>query len=146
MSAFGARALKDLAVPAGKRGVGEPSHDALAARAEVLQRPAVARLISLPDDERFALNRIRLVEGRLPDPGRRDEVVALRTFIDAAHVRLGQRLTAVIAGRAFSFTIVGAANIDMPFHAAIRRKISSGSNEPDSGTTLIPMRATCAIM
>lgn len=74
-----------------------------------LTRPATARLISLPDDERTALNRIRLTQGRLPDPARTDEVVALKTFMEAAHVRMGQRLTAVIGGRAFSFTIVGAA-------------------------------------
>lgn len=74
-----------------------------------LARPAVARLISLPVDERRALNRIRLVAGRKPDPNRTDEVVALKTFMDAANVELGQELTAIIGGRAFRFTIVGAA-------------------------------------
>lgn len=74
-----------------------------------LTRPATASLISLPQDEARALNRIRLTEGRMPDPGRRDEVVALRTFLQAADVRLGQRLTAVIRGRAVTFTVVGAA-------------------------------------
>ncbi|MFZ5719728.1 MAG: FtsX-like permease family protein [Pseudomonadota bacterium] len=74
-----------------------------------LTRPATASLISLPEDEGRALNRIRLTEGRLPDPGRRDEVIALRTFLEAADVRLGQRLTAVIRGRSFTFTVVGAA-------------------------------------
>lgn len=73
-----------------------------------LSRPATARLISLPQDPDRALDRLSLVQGRMPDPGRRDEVVALRTFLEAAHVRLGDRLTAVIAGRAFTFTIVGA--------------------------------------
>ncbi len=33
--------------------------------------------------------------------------MALKTFLDAAHVRLGDRLTAVIAGRALSFRVVG---------------------------------------
>ena len=74
-----------------------------------LARPALARLISLPVDESSGLNRIQLVRGRMPDPARDDEVVALQTFQEAAHVRLGQRLTAVIGGRAFSFTVVGAA-------------------------------------
>ena len=35
------------------------------------------------------------------------------------------------------FTMVGAANIEMRGQAANRRKISSGSKPPDSGTTLI---------
>lgn len=74
-----------------------------------LSRPATARLVSLPDDDRIALNRVRLVAGRMPDPRRVDEAVALRTFMEAAGVRLGDRLTAVIEGRAFTFTVVGAA-------------------------------------
>jgi putative ABC transport system permease protein len=74
-----------------------------------LTRPATARMVSLPEREDGALNRIRLTSGRLPDPRRVDEAVALKTFLDAAHVRLGDRLTAVVGGRAFTFTIVGAA-------------------------------------
>ena len=42
--------------------------------------------------------------------------------------------------------MVGAANIDMRGQCANSAKISSGSKLPDSGTTLIPSRATCAIM
>ncbi|MFC3069391.1 ABC transporter permease [Phenylobacterium soli] len=74
-----------------------------------LTRPATARLISLPTAEEHALNRLRLTEGRLPDPGRTDEVVALKTFLEAAHLKLGDRLNAVIGGRAYAFTVVGAA-------------------------------------
>lgn len=74
-----------------------------------LARPAVARLVSLPDRERHGLNRIWLMRGRLPDPSRTDEAVALASFIEAAHVGLGQKLTAVIGGRQATFTIVGAA-------------------------------------
>ncbi|WP_293681782.1 hypothetical protein [uncultured Phenylobacterium sp.] len=73
-----------------------------------LSRPAVARLISLPDGEGRALNRIRLTRGRMPDPRRTDEAVALKTFMEAADVQLGDRLTAVVEGRAFTFTVVGA--------------------------------------
>jgi putative ABC transport system permease protein len=64
-----------------------------------LLRPATARLISLPDDDRRALNRIVVVAGRLPDPDRSDEAVALKTFLDAAHVSLGERLSMVIDAR-----------------------------------------------
>lgn len=74
-----------------------------------LVRPATARLIALPDDARRALNAIRLTAGRMPDPARTDEVVALKTFLEAAHVRLGQRLSIVVGGRSLSFVVVGAA-------------------------------------
>lgn len=73
-----------------------------------LTRPATVRLISLPAEDALALNRMRLAQGRSPDPARRDEVVALKTFLDAAHVKLGDRLSAVIGGRSFTFTVVGA--------------------------------------
>lgn len=74
-----------------------------------LTRPATARLVSLPQDEARALNGIRLMQGRLPHPDRVDEAVALKTFLEAANVRVGDRLTAVVGGRALTFTIVGAA-------------------------------------
>lgn len=74
-----------------------------------LTRPATARLVSLPGDELAGLNQIRLVRGRLPGAGRADEVVALDTFMQAADLRLGQRLQTVIGGQARSFVIVGAA-------------------------------------
>lgn len=72
-----------------------------------LARPAIARLISLPEGE--GLNLLILSAGRLPDPTRTDEVVALKSFLEAAQVDLGQQLTAVIGGRAVTFTVVGAA-------------------------------------
>jgi putative ABC transport system permease protein len=74
-----------------------------------LARPAIARLISLPDDPQRCLNCVRIVRGRLPAPGQADEAVALNSFLDAARVRLGDRLTATLNGRATTFTIVGAA-------------------------------------
>jgi len=74
-----------------------------------LLRPATALLISLPDDDRRALNRIVVIAGRLPDPNRSDEAVALKTFLDAAHVSLGEQLSMVINEHRLTFTIVGAA-------------------------------------
>ena len=74
-----------------------------------LARPAIARLISLPDDPARCLNCLRLVRGRLPAPGQTGEAVALNSFLEAAGVRLGDRLTATLNGRATTFTIVGAA-------------------------------------
>jgi len=74
-----------------------------------LLRPATVRLISLPGDDRRALNRIVVVAGRLPEPNRSDEAVALQTFLDAAHVSLGERLSIVVDGHRLTFTIIGAA-------------------------------------
>ncbi|HJV43078.1 ABC transporter permease [Caulobacter sp.] len=73
-----------------------------------LQRPATARLISLPDDPAASLNRVRLMRGRMPDPTRIGEAVALGTFLDAAGIRLGEPLKATINGREIRLVIVGA--------------------------------------
>lgn len=53
-------------------------------RAPRLTRPATAQLISLPDDLRQALNRLVLIQGRPPEPGRTDEALAPKTCLDAA--------------------------------------------------------------
>lgn len=74
-----------------------------------LMRPATAQLISLPDSPRQALNRLVLIEGRYPEPGRTDEALALKTFLDAARIDLGDRVTMVIGGRQVTFKVVGAA-------------------------------------
>jgi len=74
-----------------------------------LLRPATVRLIAMPNDDRRALNRTVLIAGRLPDPARVDEAVALKTFLDAAHISLGDRLSLVLNGHRLTFTIVGSA-------------------------------------
>lgn len=74
-----------------------------------LLRPATARLIALPDDDARALNRIVMTRGRMPDPNRTDEAVGLKTFLDAARVRLGDRLTMIVDGREFTVRVVGSA-------------------------------------
>jgi putative ABC transport system permease protein len=71
-----------------------------------LDRPAHATLIALPDQDAYALNRVVVVAGRMPE--RPNEAVALKAFLDAAHVSLGQRLTATVNGRQVSLAIVGA--------------------------------------
>jgi putative ABC transport system permease protein len=88
--------------------------DARALKAGLMQlpgllRPATVRLIALPDDEAGSLNRIVLMQGRMPDPDRTDEAVVLKTFLDAAHLKLGDRASMVIDGRQMSFRIVGSA-------------------------------------
>lgn len=71
-----------------------------------LDRPAHVTLIALPDQDAYALDRVALIAGRMP--ARPNEAVALKAFLDAAHVALGQRLTATVSGRQVSLTIVGA--------------------------------------
>jgi putative ABC transport system permease protein len=73
-----------------------------------LDRPAHLTLIALPDQQAGALDQLVITSGRAPAADRTDEAVALKAFVDAAHVSLGQRLTAVVGGRQVSFTIVGA--------------------------------------
>jgi putative ABC transport system permease protein len=73
-----------------------------------LVRPASLRLIALPHAAEAGLNGLVLLKGRLPGPKRADEAVALNGFLDAAHVSLGERLTATVAGRRVSLITVGA--------------------------------------
>jgi len=72
-----------------------------------IERPAIARFISLPENEQQALNLTRLVLGRMPAPGRSDEALVLRSFFDATQARLGDRLSAVVGGRRLDVIIVG---------------------------------------
>lgn len=72
-------------------------------------RPATVRLISLSVDQERTLNGIDLVQGRLARAGPTNEVVALKTFLDAAGLQLGDRLSATLGARAISLHIVGAA-------------------------------------
>jgi putative ABC transport system permease protein len=72
-------------------------------------RPATVQLISLPDPGRRGLNRLVITAGREPSPDRADEAIALKTFLDAAHIPLGQTVAMVVDGRQIQLRIVGAA-------------------------------------
>ncbi len=72
-----------------------------------LVRPAVSQVISLPEEGDPGLNAIVMRRGRLP--ARAGEAVALETFLDAAKVKLGDRLSVTLRGRRADFIIVGAA-------------------------------------
>ena len=71
--------------------------------------PLQARAVSLPDHPPFDLNDIYLTEGRLPDAGRSDEIVLLRSFARAHDLRPGDALTATMNGARRTFRIVGLA-------------------------------------
>ncbi|RMF40846.1 MAG: ABC transporter permease [Alphaproteobacteria bacterium] len=71
--------------------------------------PIQARAISLPDLGRPALNDVYLADGRMPEPGRRDEILLLRSFAVAHGLHPGERLDATMNGARRSFRIVGLA-------------------------------------
>jgi len=74
-----------------------------------LDEPASGLLISLPSRGRPALNDIVIREGRWPEPGRANEVLALEVFTEANGMRPGATVDALINGRRRRLTIVGTA-------------------------------------
>ena len=74
-----------------------------------LDEPAAGRLISIPAGSRPALCDLFLREGRLPEPGRPDDVVASEGFARAHGLHPGDRVQAVINGRRRALSIVGLA-------------------------------------
>jgi putative ABC transport system permease protein len=74
-----------------------------------LSEPATGRLISFPAGARPTLCDVFLREGRLPEPGRPDEVLASEGFARAHDLHPGGRVRAVINGRLRALSIVGLA-------------------------------------
>jgi putative ABC transport system permease protein len=71
--------------------------------------PASARFVSLPDTGEPVLNRLYLRAGRLPEPGRAEEVVVNESFALAHGVSPGARFSAVLNGKKREVVIVGTA-------------------------------------
>jgi len=69
---------------------------------------AVGRLVSLPDSA-GGLNRLHLLDGRLPRPGRATDAVVSVGFATAHRLAPGDHLFAVLAGRRTRLEIVGIA-------------------------------------
>jgi putative ABC transport system permease protein len=69
--------------------------------------PVSARLVSLPDYGRSLLNRLYLRTGRLPQPGRDNEVVVSEAFAEAHGFSTGHSFGAVINGRWRTLVITG---------------------------------------
>lgn len=76
---------------------------------EGLTEPALADVVSLPEDGRPPLSRVRLVAGRLPDPMRSREVLLLEAFAQEHAVQPGDTLKVTLAGKRQSLTVVGLA-------------------------------------
>ncbi|MBT8495650.1 MAG: ABC transporter permease [Deltaproteobacteria bacterium] len=74
-----------------------------------LPEPATGRLVSLPDTGLPMLNGLHMRAGRLPEPGRPDEVVVVESFALEHDLEPGDRLPAVIGGALRKLHIVGIA-------------------------------------
>ncbi len=73
--------------------------------------PVAGRVLSLPaSGEQPALNRLRLLAGRLPEPTRHDEAVIHAAFAEAWQVRPGDEIAAILNGRRERFRITGIAH------------------------------------
>ncbi len=86
---------------------------------EGMERPAYARLVSLPASGQPATNALHVVEGELPARGHEDDVALLQAFADAHGLHPGNRLPAVIHGKLRQLRIVGVV-LSPEFVYAIR--------------------------
>jgi len=76
---------------------------------EGFEDPISGHIMSLPDNSRGLLNQIYLREGRLPEPGRDNEIVLSEEFVQAHKLQPGDKISATINGRRKALTIVGVA-------------------------------------
>jgi putative ABC transport system permease protein len=71
------------------------------------KEPAIGRLISLPEQKTPMLNDLFIRQGRYIEAGRADEVIVSEAFITANHLKLGDRVGAIVNGRWQQLKIVG---------------------------------------
>lgn len=74
-----------------------------------MSAPASGEVLSLPDQGEPPVNRLHLVSGRLPTPGRADEAVVLKAFADAHRLELGSRIPVTLYGGRRDLAVVGIA-------------------------------------
>jgi putative ABC transport system permease protein len=86
---------------------------------EGMERPAYARLVSLPASGQPSTNALHVVEGELPARGREDDVAVLQAFADAHGLHPGHRLPAIIHGKLRQLRVVGVV-LSPEFVYAIR--------------------------
>lgn len=89
--------------------------------------PVTALMVSLPESARQELNALHLREGRLPAPGRADEVVVSTPFAQAHVLHPGDRFHAILNGRRQALTLVGTA-----LSPEFIQQLRPGSVFPDS--------------
>jgi putative ABC transport system permease protein len=73
------------------------------------REPATGQFISLPESGQPVLNRLYMRMGRMPDPGKADEVIVTEGFAKAHAFTLGSRFAAILNGRKRDLVIVGIA-------------------------------------
>ncbi len=71
--------------------------------------PLTGRLVSIPEGRQPDLNRLYVIEGRLIEPGRTDEVLVNRSFAEAHDLQPGDTIRATINGKKRRLQIVGTA-------------------------------------
>ena len=71
--------------------------------------PATGQVISLPDDAEPALNVLYMRIGRMPEVGKRTEVVVNESFASAHGFTPGSGFSAILNGRKQQLTVVGIA-------------------------------------
>jgi putative ABC transport system permease protein len=76
---------------------------------EGMDRPAYARILSLPAGGDPATNAVSLIRGTYPARGRDDEVLVLGSFAEAHGFRPGDHVPAVINGKLRDLRVVGLA-------------------------------------
>jgi putative ABC transport system permease protein len=74
-----------------------------------MSEPASGLLVSVPDHGEPRLNNVVLREGRWPEPGRAEEILASEAFCIGHGFQPGARIAAVINGRQRQLHIVGIA-------------------------------------
>ncbi|MBB3332477.1 putative ABC transport system permease protein [Halomonas campaniensis] len=71
--------------------------------------PIRGMMLSVPDGRQPTLNRLQLVAGGLPEPGRDDQVVVSDAFAEAHGLAPGDALEAIIDGRHTTLRLAGVA-------------------------------------
>jgi putative ABC transport system permease protein len=69
--------------------------------------PATGIAVSIPDNRELAVNRLYLRSGRLPHPGRTNEIAVNEPFAEANRLVSGSQLNAIMNGRQQTLTITG---------------------------------------
>jgi putative ABC transport system permease protein len=71
------------------------------------KEPAIGRFVSLPETPTPMLNDLFIRQGRYIEAGRADEVLVSEAFATANHLKLGDRVGAIVNGRWQHLSIVG---------------------------------------
>lgn len=73
------------------------------------KEPAIGRLVSVPEQPIPMLNDLFIRQGRYLEPGRAEEVLVSEAFANANHLKIGDRVGAIINGRWQQLSLVGIA-------------------------------------